>query len=61
MKVDAGGKELKMEITIVRNDRGYGIYQLRQDETSPGLWQYRKGSGGGIPDIVSVRREIHHS
>ena len=31
MKVDAGGKELKMEITIVRNDRGYGIYQLEID------------------------------
>lgn len=31
MKVDAGGKELKIEITIVRNDRGYGIYQLEID------------------------------
>ena len=31
MKVDAGGKELKMAITIVRNDRGYGIYQLEID------------------------------
>ena len=31
MKVDVGGKEAEMEIEIVKNDNGYGIYNLDID------------------------------
>ncbi len=32
MKVDVGGKEAEMEIEIVKNDNGYGIYNLDIDD-----------------------------